>query len=93
MVADAEAVGENEPPLFQVGEETLVEIGFLLLVVKFLDAAGFEALGGKEFPKLSGVLFELVKLEGKGGRNSTSSGSTKRRPPFPSSLPTRRARR
>ena len=63
LVAEREAVEQQEPPAFEVGEKTLVESGLVPLLVKFLDAAGFEIFQREQIPKFLAPFPEVVERE------------------------------
>ncbi len=52
LVAEGEAIGQEQAPAFEVGQKALVERGLLLLVVEFVNAARFEVLGRQQLPQL-----------------------------------------
>ena len=66
LVAEGEAVGQQQAPAFQVGQKALVERGLLLLVVEFVNAARFEVLGRQQFPQLVAAREQLVQPEREG---------------------------
>jgi len=63
LIAEREAVDQQEPPAFEVGKKTLVESGFVPLLVKFLDAAGFEIVEREQIPKFLAPFPEVVEHE------------------------------
>ena len=66
-IAEGEAVGDDEPPAFQVGEKPLVEIGFLALVVEFVDAVGDDIFEGQQFPEFLTAGDDVVEREREAG--------------------------
>ncbi len=65
--AQGKAVGQDEPPLFEVGEELLIEICLVLLIVAFFDAPGLDVFAREQVPQIVLSRDEVLELKAESG--------------------------
>ncbi|SRR5260370_34991657 len=59
-IAKGKAVGDDQPPALEVGEESFVEVRLLLLVVYFVNAVGIDVFQRQQLPELLAARNELL---------------------------------